>query len=128
MNKNKAHYILLPLFFLTSFICAPFLPISAHAEETKPHNMDHMKSETHHSDMAEQMQKMNDMLKMKTGDEFDKAFLSHMIMHHQGAIDMANMAKQNAKHEEIKKMADDIIQAQKQEIEKMKEWQKSWGY
>lgn len=74
------------------------------------------------------MSEMNTMLTGKTGDEFDMAFLSAMIDHHKGAIDMANQAKQNAKHDEIKKMADDIISAQTTEINQMREWQKAWGY
>jgi uncharacterized protein (DUF305 family) len=65
---------------------------------------------------------------MLTGDDFDKAFLSEMIVHHQGAIDMATLAKQNAKHDEIKKLADDIVVAQTKEIGEMKQWQQQWGY
>lgn len=74
---------------------------------------------------------MNDMvssLKDKTGDEFDKAFLSGMIEHHQGAIDMANLVKQYAKHDEIKSMAGDIISAQTKEIDEMRQWYQAWGY
>ncbi|MBY0293908.1 DUF305 domain-containing protein, partial [Patescibacteria group bacterium] len=58
---------------------------------------------------------MDDMmagLKGKTGDEFDRAFLSEMIMHHQGAVQMAQAALQDAKHQEIKDMAKAIISAQ----------------
>ena len=64
----------------------------------------------------------------KTGDDFDKLFLSEMIVHHQGAIDMAELAKKNAKHDELKKMADNIITAQTAEISQMKQWQTAWGY
>ncbi len=64
----------------------------------------------------------------KSGDEFDKAFLAQMIIHHKGAIEMANSAKQNAKHEEIKKLADDILSAQSKEIDMMQSWQTDWGY
>lgn len=74
---------------------------------------------------------MNDMttaLRGKTGDAFDKAFIEMMIDHHQGAVDMANLAKQNAKHAEIKQMADDIIAAQTKEIGQMNEWYKTWNY
>lgn len=81
-----------------------------------------------HQGMDISMNEMTDSLKGKTGDEFDKAFIAAMIDHHQGAIDMANLAKVNAKHDEIKKMAEDIISAQSKEIEIMQEWQRSWGY
>ena len=67
-------------------------------------------------------------LQGKTGDYFDKAFLAEMIVHHQGAIDMARQAKQSAKHDELKQLADDIIAAQTKEIAEMKQWQKDWGY
>jgi uncharacterized protein (DUF305 family) len=74
------------------------------------------------------MSEMTSKLQGKTGDDFDKAFISDMIAHHQGAIDMAKLAKANAKHDEIKKMADDIISAQSKEIDMMQTWQGDWGY
>lgn len=72
---------------------------------------------------------MGDMmagLEGKTGDEFDKAFLAEMIVHHEGAVDMAEAALKNAKHPEIKNMANAIISAQTSEIQQMQEWQESW--
>lgn len=80
------------------------------------------------SDDDMSMKDMADALKNKTDDEFDKLFINEMIEHHQGAIDMANHAKQNAKHDEIKQLADDIINTQTKEINQMKLWQTSWGY
>jgi uncharacterized protein (DUF305 family) len=74
------------------------------------------------------MKDMADMLKGKTGDDLDSAFLEGMIPHHQGAIDMAKEAQKHAKHEEIKRMADAIISAQQQEIDQMNQWMKDWGY
>lgn len=74
------------------------------------------------------MSQMTESLKNKTGDEFDKAFLAEMINHHQGAIDMAKLAQSNARHGEIKKMADDIISAQSKETDMMQIWQTNWGY
>lgn len=74
------------------------------------------------------MEGMVEALKAKTGDDFDKEFTSLMIEHHQAAIDMANLAKQNAKRQEIKDLADDIISAQTSEIKMMQDWQELWGY
>ena len=74
------------------------------------------------------MGEMTDILKNKTGDDFDKAFIEQMIIHHQGAIDMAKLAKQNAKHEEVKNLADDILSAQSKEIDMMQTWQTQWNY
>ena len=74
------------------------------------------------------MGEMTTMLKNKTGDDFDKAFIEQMIIHHQGAIDMAKLAEANAKHDEIKNLAKDILSAQSKEIDEMQTWQTNWGY
>ena len=77
-------------------------------------------------DMA--MSEMTNMLKNKTGDDFDKAFIEQMIVHHQGAIDMAKLAQANAKHDEVKNLANDILSAQSKEIDMMQTWQGDWDY
>lgn len=77
-------------------------------------------------DMAEMMASMNAELKGKTGDAFDKAFVSEMIVHHEGAVEMAELALTNAKHQEIQDLANAIIRAQNKEIGDMKAWQKAW--
>lgn len=67
-------------------------------------------------------------LKDLKGDDFDKAFIEEMIMHHQGAIDMAKLIETNAKHDELKQLGKDIISAQSKEIDMMQTWQTDWGY
>ncbi len=67
-------------------------------------------------------------LSANKGDDFDKAFMSEMIVHHQGAIDMAKYAATNAKHDEVKKLSNDILAAQSREIDMMQTWQGEWGY
>lgn len=79
-------------------------------------------------DSSMSMMEMMEGLSGKTGDEFDRIFVEEMIEHHQGAIDMAEEARLYAGHEEIKNLADDIIEAQTSEIEMMRQWQKDWGY
>lgn len=74
------------------------------------------------------MGEMTTMLNSKTGDDFDKAFIEQMIIHHQGAIDMAKLAEANAKHDEIKNLSKDILSAQSKEIDEMQTWQTDWGY
>lgn len=56
----------------------------------------------------------------------DKHFIEQMIPHHEGAIAMANLALQKAKHQEIKTLATAIIEAQIAEIQSMKGWYKDW--
>jgi len=77
-------------------------------------------------DMGSMMTGMMEGLKGKTGDAFDKAFLSEMIVHHQGAVDMANAVLATSKRPELLKLAQDIIAAQTKEIGMMQEWQKTW--
>lgn len=74
------------------------------------------------------MQGMNESLKGKTGDDFDREFIAQMVDHHQGAIDMAELSEERAKHQEIKDLSKAIIEAQKKEITEMKSWQTQWGY
>lgn len=79
-----------------------------------------------HSEMT--MDQMTEGLQGLTGDAFDKAFIEMMIVHHQGAVDMAAMIPANAKHEELKKLGREIIAAQTKEIAMMQQWLKDWGY
>ncbi len=81
----------------------------------------------HSMDMSSAMSGMTSGLSGKTGEEFDRAFLSEMIAHHEGAVSMAKQALQDASHPELKQMAQDIITAQTKEIAQMKEWQKDWS-
>ncbi len=80
------------------------------------------------SGMDMSMQDMMTSMNGKTGEEFDKAFISGMIEHHTGAINMAKEAQMNAGREEIKTLAGEIITAQEKEIEMMRQWQKDWGF
>lgn len=78
--------------------------------------------------MMQDMASMTAQLEGKTGDDFDKAFIEQMIMHHQSAIDMAAPGETNAQHQEVKDLTKAIVSAQTQEIQQMKQWQAAWGY
>jgi uncharacterized protein (DUF305 family) len=91
------------------------------SESTKPFSTNHLGSMMSMNDMASSLQG-------KTGDNFDKTFLSEMTSHHQGAIAMANLALANAKHQEVKDLAKNIVTAQTGEIEQMQMWQAQWAY
>jgi uncharacterized protein (DUF305 family) len=77
-------------------------------------------------DMDSMMRGMMMSLQDKTGDDFDKSFLSEMIMHHEGAVVMAQMVLKTSKRPELLQLANDIISAQTKEIEMMEGWQKAW--
>lgn len=86
------------------------------------------KDTTPQASMTENMMTNSNNLKDLKGDEFDKAFLADMIVHHQGAIQMAKLAQTNSNRAEIKQMGTDIINAQSAEIEMMQNWQMDWGF
>ena len=77
-------------------------------------------------DMESMMHGMTSSLEGKTGEDFDKIFLSEMIVHHQGAVDMAELVLENSNKVELKKLAEDIIKAQNNEIKLMQDWEKAW--
>jgi uncharacterized protein (DUF305 family) len=53
--------------------------------------------------------------------DIDQAFAEMMMAHHEGAITMAELALERAQHEEIKSLAEDIIEAQSRENEVLEE-------
>lgn len=86
------------------------------------------KPETNSTDNEVTMSQMTEILEPLKGDEYDKAFIKHMIDHHQAAVDMAKLSADRAKHQEIKDLSLAIISAQEKEINEMKQWQTDWGY
>jgi uncharacterized protein (DUF305 family) len=62
---------------------------------------------------------MNDMAAKPTGD-IDRDFVAMMVPHHQGAIDMALAVLRYGRNEQIKRLAQEIIVTQQQEIAAMR--------
>ncbi len=57
---------------------------------------------------------------------YDAQFIDSMILHHQGAIIMANRALTEAEKPEIRMLAEAIITAQEAEITQLKAWRQAW--
>ncbi len=100
---------------------------SAYRDADKPlktasddHSMHMMEGTT---TMETMMHDMNRALEGKTGAEFDSVFLREMIVHHEGAVEMAKAARERAADPRIKALAEAIITAQEKEIADMKAWQ-----
>ncbi len=129
LNKSMQKYILC-LGFLGIGILAGWLiwSNSTTKELTSMHQMTNgqMMGDDKDANMQTMMGNMTTGLQGKKGDEFDKEFLSEMIVHHEGAVDMAKLVLANSKRPELLKLANDIISAQTKEIDMMKEWQLNW--
>ena len=66
-----------------------------------------------------QMMDASQML-MQNGEYSDERYIDAMVPHHQGAIDMANVALENAEHPELQQLAQNIIADQQREIDELK--------
>ncbi len=80
------------------------------------------KSGTHMGMMGDE----TDMVRLENAADFDKAFIEEMIPHHQMAVMMATMLKNGTQRNEMRELADNIIQSQSDEIDQMREWYGQW--
>jgi uncharacterized protein (DUF305 family) len=62
-----------------------------------------------------------------TGTEFDLAFVEMMAAHHQGAIDMANTELKDGSQPEVTRLAEQIIDIQRDEIDQLQRWKTKWS-
>ncbi|WP_353644629.1 DUF305 domain-containing protein [Mesorhizobium sp. WSM2239] len=62
------------------------------------------------------------MSSLEYSGEADIDFARGMIPHHQAAIDMARIVLEHGKDSEIRKLAEDIIEAQEREIKQLETW------
>jgi hypothetical protein len=62
---------------------------------------------------------MSDMVIKPSGD-VDRDFIAMMTPHHQGAIEMAQAVLRNGRNEQIRRLAQEVIVTQQQEIAAMR--------
>lgn len=86
-----------------------------------------MKDGSHNSMMDMSMGNMLTMMDGKTGRALEKEFITAMIPHHQGAVDMAKkLLADPSVSQRMKDFANQIITAQEGEIKMMNEWLKNY--
>ena len=90
-----------------------------HSKMNMPMPADATAATTAYMEAMEKMHK--DMTMSYTGDS-DKDFVTGMLPHHQGAVDMAKIELQYGKDPDLKKLAANIIKSQDEEIAFMKAW------
>ncbi|MFE6620738.1 DUF305 domain-containing protein [Streptomyces sp. NPDC057740] len=73
-----------------------------------------------HSAMAGMMdQEDMDKLSKASGKTFDTLFLTLMVEHHEGAVEMAEAEESKGRYRPATELADDVVTAQSAEIEEM---------
>ena len=69
--------------------------------------------------------KMHREMDIPFTNDADADFVRAMIPHHLGAIEMAKIALQHAKNDQIRKLASEVIREQEREIAEMQAWLKA---
>lgn len=68
----------------------------------------------------------HDMGSMDMSVDFDLMFIDMMIVHHESAVLMAEVALERAETPEVIGLSEEIIAAQSSEIAQMQEWREAW--
>jgi uncharacterized protein (DUF305 family) len=71
--------------------------------------------------------KMHTDMTMSFTDNADADFIKGMIPHHEGAVAMAKVLLQFGKDSELRKLAEDVVRTQNEEISMMRGWLKKVG-
>jgi len=115
---------------LVSVAALWFAAVAAHAQTSPsmapsasmPMGQMHKGAAGSHDMKASMMMGMDGMQKMAMSGDIDKDFATMMKMHHQQALNMAEMELAHGKSPEMKAMAKQIIAAQKKEIAQFDKW------
>lgn len=125
-NKFKLVRAVLVAPLMALYLASPFAhaqtPAAAASQTTMP--KDHMKAGMMHSDAMKKSMKtgMDSMQNMPMSGDTDKDFAMMMKIHHQQAVEMAQIELKNGKSPKMKAMAKNIIAAQKKEIAEFDKW------
>lgn len=116
---------------LMTFITLSAVAISNYAQANEQPHQAHMNMQMSTGSAMQQefMQGMNqmhqDMMAAAQYKDPDVAFAAGMLPHHIGAVKMAEVELKYGKDPEMRKLAEDIINAQQAEIEQMQKWLKA---
>jgi uncharacterized protein (DUF305 family) len=109
--------------------CSPDISSQTPASDTNVTEASNKQGTKQQGDMMMNGDGMSHDMSMDLGpadEDYDLRFIDGMAIHHQGAVVMAGEALTKAQHPELKKLAQDIIAAQKLEISQMQEWRTAW--
>ncbi|MEN6521860.1 MAG: DUF305 domain-containing protein [Armatimonadota bacterium] len=78
------------------------------------------------STMRPEMEQTMEQMRQMQPSQFEQRFLQNMIRHHQGAIEMSQLALTKATHPELRQFAEKVINDQKREQQQFASWLKNW--
>jgi uncharacterized protein (DUF305 family) len=116
MQKKSVNLLLLALMLVAILALASCANSGSGEERGSSGLEDGMQGMAHGSESTDDASEML----MENGDYSDERFIDAMVPHHQGAIEMAQVALENAEHPEILALAEEIVLAQETEIEQLK--------
>jgi len=122
--KSVRAFCLVPLTLLCFVTAAAQAQSSSQPHASTKMAQGHMQQGSSGSQEMKQamMAGMDGMEKMPITGDIDRDFAMMMKMHHQQAVDMANMELAQGKSPAMKAMARQIIAAQKKEIAQFDRW------
>ena len=124
MIKSARAFCLVPLTLLCFATAAAQAQSSTEPNASSRMPQGHMQQGSGGAQEMKQamMAGMDGMGKMQSTGDIDRDFAMMMKMHHQQAVDMANMQLAHGKSSAMKTMARQIIAAQKKEIAQFDRW------
>ena len=63
---------------------------------------------------------------LREAEPFDRSFIDAMIRHHEQAVEAAEIALDQSERDEIRGLAEEIIEAQTREIDQLQTWRDEW--
>lgn len=91
---------------------------------TAPHDAGHATGAATAGDQAFAASEasMHQKMAAASGETVDQAYVAKMIAHHEGAVEMAEVALRESRDPEIRRMAQAVVDAQTREIAEMRAW------
>jgi uncharacterized protein (DUF305 family) len=104
--------------YLVTVLVTLLLPVSTSTfAQHGGHNM---------GDMNNMEMPSHNMLEGLQGEELETQFLSGMIEHHRGAVEMSRWILERTQNADIRTAAEAVIAAQEPEIQQMTQWLQDW--
>lgn len=104
----------------TPLLCALALSAPAFAQHAS-HSAGHGPGQTHGMGHGSMQSSTN-----AAKSEFDHQFIDTMAIHHQSAIEMAQLVEKRSGRDELKQMAKQVIDDQQKEIRQLQDWKQQW--